>query len=224
MFQTEKIELLNKAEFEDALEEDFEDAIKHGILVSRLVVLVCRELKVSEEDTQKIIMAAMLHDIGKLKLSKYLYGRIKGALDIEAVKYMRMHAQYSYDIVKAAGFDSEIQEIVYHHHENYDGSGYPDNLAGEEIPWGARILHICDAFGALLSKRPYREAFDVNTAMEMMIDEIKNFDMRAFLAFQRVVNSSEFAQIQELMEIANQPETSEGLRSIFINEFEEDTI
>lgn len=199
MLSSERLEFLDDSEFEDIIHEDFKDAIKHGVLISRLVALVCKELGESEEFTQDVVMAAMLHDIGKLKLSRYLYGRMKGALDIESVKYMRLHAQYSYEIVKKGGFNKTIQEIVYHHHENYDGTGYPDNLKGEQIPWGARILHICDVFGALISKRPYRAAFDVDAAMEMIIDEIKNFDMQAFLVFQRVVHSEEFGEIRSNM-------------------------
>lgn len=196
MLSNKRIELLDANKFADIINEDFKDAIKHGILVSRLVTQVCRELGESEEFIRDIVMAAMLHDIGKLRLSRYLYGRMKGALDIEAVKYMRLHARFSYEIVKENGFNEAVQEMVYYHHENYDGTGYPHNLSGEQIPWGARILHICDVFGALISKRPYRDAFDVDTAIEMMIDEIKNFDMRAFLAFQRIVNSDEFKETQ----------------------------
>lgn len=218
------IELLEEAEFEDVLQEDFKDAIKHGVLVSRLVALVGKELKEPEDFMEELIMASMLHDIGKLRLSKYLYGRVKGALDIEEMKYMRRHAQYSYEIVRDAGFDELIQKIVYHHHENYDGSGYPDNLAGEEIPLGARILRVCDMFCALVSNRPYRAAFDVDTAVEMMIDEIKNFDMRVFLAFQRVVNSGEFEEVQRIINHVNTPENDKRLMNLYIKEFEEEKL
>lgn len=218
------IELLDEAEFEDILKEDFRDAIKHGVLVSRMVGLVGKELKEPEDFMEELIMAAMLHDIGKLRLSKYLYGRVKGALDIEEMKYMRRHARYSYEIVKEAGFDEIIQKMVYHHHENYDGSGYPDNLAGETIPLGARILRVCDVFCALVSNRPYRAAFDVDMAIEMMIDEIKNFDMRVFLAFQRVVNSEEFKGIQEIIDQVNLPEDDKQLINLYIKEVEEETI
>ena len=78
-----------------------------------------------------------------------------------------------------------------HHHENWDGSGYPDSLRGEEIPYGARILRVCDVFSALISDRPYRKAFDSATAMELMIEEIKNFDIKVFLAFQRIIHRDE---------------------------------
>lgn len=225
-FNDKGSELLSKGDFADALRVDCRDVLKHGILVSRLAALVGRGLHESEEFVDKMILASVLHDIGKLRLSKYLYGRLKGALDIEQMKYMRRHAQYSYDIVKEAGFSKEIQEMVYYHHENYDGSGYPDNLVGTAIPWGARILRICDVFCALVSNRPYRSAFDVATAIAMMIDEIKNFDMRAFLIFQRVVNSEEFAEIQEIVDEINETSNKppDDFLEKIVKELEEETL
>lgn len=205
-----KEELFLKEEsLKNIILEDVKDGVKHGILVSRLVTLTARELGASEDFVRKVSMAAMLHDIGKLKLSEYLYGRNKEALNIEEMRYMRLHSTYSYEIVKAQGFSEEIQQMVYHHHENYDGSGYPDNLSGENIPWGARILRNCDVFAALVSKRPYRDAFDIDTAIELMIDEVKNFDMKVFLAFQKVVYGENHELIQKLIENNNQLELSE---------------
>ena len=98
-------------------------------------------------------------------------------------------------ILKRQGFPEKIQEMVLYHHENYDGSGYPKNLQGEEIPLGARILRVCDVFAALLSDRPYRKGFDQQTAVSLMIEEVKNFDMRIFLAFQRMIHEEEIPPV-----------------------------
>lgn len=182
-----------------AIREDLEYAISHGIVVSNLAYHVAKELGENEEFCRDIAMAGMLHDIGKLKLCKYLYGRKKDTLKIEEMKYVRMHSTFSYNILKDMHYSPLILNAVYHHHENYDGSGYPDNLKGKDIPWGARILRTCDVFAALISDRPYREAFDIETAMELMIDEIKNFDMEVFLAFQRFINSDDFDKLKELI-------------------------
>lgn len=211
---------LDGEELLDAMEEDLSDAIKHGMLVSNLAAALAKELGESEEFICQMAMAGMLHDIGKLRLSKYLYGRKKDTLVIEEMKYVRMHPTFSYEIVKANGFDEDLQQMVYHHHENYDGSGYPNNLKGRAIPWGARILRTCDVFAALVSKRPYRDAFEVDAAMELMIDEVKNFDMKIFLAFQRVVFSEEFKHIQNAIIENNenelgQEEWLEFFQSIF---------
>ena len=108
---------------------------------------------------------------------------------IDELKYVRMHSTLGYDELKGQGYSDFVLESILYHHENYDGSGYPSNLAGEEIPIGARILRVCDVFCALSQDRSYRKAFDRRTVMELMIDEIKNFDLEVFLAFQRVVHT-----------------------------------
>ena len=133
----------------------------------------------------------MVHDIGKLRLVGYLEGqKQQNALMIEEMKYVRMHPTLGYLDLKVQGYSDLVLNSVLYHHENFDGSGYPSNLTGDEIPLGARILRVCDVYAALRSKRPYREAFDRQTALELMIEEVKNFDMTIFLAFQRVVHKT----------------------------------
>ena len=117
---------------------------------------------------------------------------------VEKMKYVRMHAACSRDILKDKGFDDTILEMVYHHHENYDGSGYPDNISGELIPPGARIIRVCDVYSALISDRSYRKAFSEKIAVELMIDEMRHFDMKVFLAFQRVIHSDEYEKVRVL--------------------------
>lgn len=199
-------EAMEDVSLTEAMLEDLSDAIRHGILVSRLASELAKTLGEEEPFVQDIAVAGMLHDIGKLRLTEYLYGRKADTLVVEEMKYVRMHSAYSRDILTGLGYKEEIGQIVYHHHENYDGSGYPDNLKGRAIPWGARLLRTCDVFAALTSKRPYRDAFDVDTAMELMIDEVKNFDMRVFLAFQSLIFSNEFTEIQELIHKTNVPD------------------
>lgn len=168
------------------------EEMSHGIEVSNLAVLIAKELGESEEFCNRIELAGILHDIGKLKLTKYLYA--EDGLLVEQMKYVRQHSAQSYAVVKEAGYSEEIVEAVYHHHENYNGSGYPDNLRGEEIPWMARILRVCDVFVALTSDRSYRNAFEPKAALEIMIDEVADYDMKVFLAFQRVVHSGALGQ------------------------------
>ncbi|MDO5519394.1 MAG: HD domain-containing phosphohydrolase [bacterium] len=188
---------------EEVLKEDLQDAVQHGILVSNLAVLIAKHLKMEDVFIHEIAIAGLLHDIGKLKLGKYLYGRREDTLAIEEMKYVRMHSTFSYEVLKKEQFSEFVLSTVYHHHENFDGSGYPDNLVGTAIPFSARIIRCCDVFAALVSTRPYRAAFDVDTALELMIDEVKNFDMRVFLAFLEVVHSSEFEKIRELVTLCN---------------------
>lgn len=196
--------VIDKFDIEDVIKEDLADAIHHGILVSNLAVKLARELGMDDDYCYDIAIAGMLHDIGKLKLSKYLYGRRKDTLVIEEMKYVRMHSAFSYDILNQRGYSQAILQAVFHHHENYDGSGYPDNLKENEIPLGARIIRTCDVFAALVSVRPYRAAFEMETAVDLMIDEVKNFDMRIFLAFQRMIHDIDFNDIQEYINVTNQ--------------------
>lgn len=174
---------------------DFKDGISHGVLVSNLAYYLGKAMKLSEEECYDLALAGLLHDIGKLELSKYLYGRNNKGLSIEEMKYMRMHSKLSYDLLLDYNYSDNLMETVLRHHECYDGSGYPDNLKGEQIPLGARILRVIDEFAALISDRPYRKAFDIETAVDIMIEEVKNMDMGVFITFQRMIHDPKTIQL-----------------------------
>ena len=179
------------------LEIDLIDGIKHGMCVSNLTYLIAKKLGLDNEACNNLAIAGMVHDIGKLRLSSYLYGRNSNGMIIEEIRYMRMHSRLGYDILKEKGYNNAICEAVLYHHENYDGSGYPDNRKAEQIPLGARIMHVADAFIALISERPYREAFDFDSAIGIMIEDVKEFDMQVFLAFMDVIHDGMFDRIKQ---------------------------
>ncbi len=181
--------------FQPTIILDMEDNINHGMCVSNLTYLIARELGLDDIMCYNLALAGLVHDIGKLKLSRYLYGRSEEKFAVEEMKYMRMHSKFSYDILQNYGLPDVVMDAVLYHHENFDGSGYPDNLKGEEIPFGARLMRVADTFTALISDRPYRRAFDYDTAMEIMIDEINCYDMEVFLAFQRVIHEPETIEV-----------------------------
>ena len=170
------------------LDLDLSSELNHGIVVSNLAYDVAKELGQNEEFCYQMAIAGILHDIGKLKLTGYIDGQEKDPLLIEELKYVRMHSALGYEELKDQGYSDIVLESILYHHENDDGTGYPANLSGKEIPLGARILRVCDVYAALSSDRPYRKAFDITTVIDLMIDEIKNFDMEVFLAFQRVIH------------------------------------
>ena len=165
-----------------------ESEIRHGIVVSNLAFAVAKELDLPHAVCYDIALAGFMHDIGKLRLQGYINGQEEDQLVVEELKYVRMHSTLGYETLKEEGFSEFVLKAVLHHHENYDGTGYPDNLSGKAIPLGARVIRVCDVYSALRSDRPYRRAFDVDTAMEMMVEEVKNFDMEVFLAFLRVMH------------------------------------
>lgn len=175
-------------------EEDITEEMNHGIRMSNLAYHVAKELGLYEDTCHELAVAGMLHDIGKLRVSGYLYGRDENTLRIEEMKYVRMHPRLGYEILIRYDYSDFIVESILYHHENMDGSGYPENLKDEQIPIGARVLRVCDVYAALTSDRPYRKAFDKETAVELMIEEVKNFDMKVFLAFQRVIHEEELEE------------------------------
>lgn len=175
------------------LQFDLASEIGHGIAVSNLAYDVSSCMGMDAHFCYEMAIAGLVHDIGKLRLAGYLYGEEDShPLVIEELKYVRMHSTLGYEALKEqGGYSPFVLESVLYHHENYDGSGYPKNLSGEDIPLGARILRVCDVYCALRSERSYRGAFDREAAMELMIEEVKNFDMKVFLAFQRVVHAAD---------------------------------
>jgi HD-GYP domain-containing protein (c-di-GMP phosphodiesterase class II) len=141
-----------KEELEMAASEDSEEAIDHGILVANLGLRLSEELGFDNNFCSEIAKAGIVHDIGKLQISSLLYGRKEGVLRIEEIKYVRRHPTLGYNYLKEKNIGTEdFRNIILHHHENYDGSGYPDNIKGDLIPVGSRILRICDVYAALVS-------------------------------------------------------------------------
>ncbi len=202
---TTGIAIIRGLDYEGLSEENKKEAISHGILVSNLAYSIAKELKLPKKTCEVLAEAGIVHDIGKLRLGEYLYGKEHETLKIEEMKYIRLHPQLGAQILKEHRCHSkEILTSIYHHHENFDGSGYPDNLSGKVIPYGARILRICDVFAALVTERPYRSSFEIDAAIELMIDEVKNFDMEIFLAFLRLVHSKEFEPIRDYVNYVNQ--------------------
>ena len=191
--------------------------LTHGMGVSNLAFQVACEMGLPPETCHEMAVAGMVHDIGKLEIAKYLYSREPDPLTIEELKYVRTHSTMGYAILNERHYSEFVLQSILHHHENYDGTGYPANLAGEKIPFGARILRICDVYCALTSDRPYRSAFTREQAMELMTEEVKNFDLKMFLAFQRVIHSGsrkaiELSDVDELIQEIIKEKTENGIK------------
>lgn len=186
-----------RTDIETPIQADLRETISHGIIVSNLAYLVGRELELDEETCYDLAVAGLLHDLGKVRLSFYMNEKEEELLAVDETRYMRMHPAIGYAILIDNGYRQTVLDAVLYHHEHYDGTGYPHHLAGKEIPLVGRIMHVCDIFGALISNRDYREGFDVETALDVIIDDVKNFDMRVFLAFQRVAFSQAMANLIE---------------------------
>ena len=182
-------------DLETPIQDSLGEAILHGIVVSNLAYFVGKEMDLPEEKCHNLAVAGMVHDSGKLRLRSYVYEEKGAKLNIDELRYVRLHPTLGYAILKEHGYEEEVLTAVLYHHENADGSGYPNNLKKDDIPLSARILRVCDAFGALIANRAYRSAFDIETALTIMIEEVKNFDMRVFLAFQKVTQSDNMKEM-----------------------------
>lgn len=180
---------------DELMKKELSDAILHGVRVSNLAFHLGKRLGLSYEKAVELGVAGLLHDLGKLKLSRYLYGDEDEHLEVETLVRKRSHARIAYDILMCYDYSDFVLECILYHHENYDGSGYPRNLVATDIPHGARMLRVVDVFVTLISDRPYRRAFDKETAIELMIDEVKNFDMRYFLAFLKMIHEIDIDEL-----------------------------
>ena len=118
---------------------------------------------------QAIEAAALLHDTGKIAVPEHILNK-PGKLTPAEFEKMKLHAPIGAEILSAIEFPYPVVPIVRHHHENWDGTGYPDRIAGEAIPIGARILSVVDCFDALTSDRPYRRRMSNADALAILIE------------------------------------------------------
>jgi putative nucleotidyltransferase with HDIG domain len=140
----------------------------HAMRVRRLAVAVAEDACFGDDALIAAIQAAApLHDIGKLAIPDRLLHK-PGPLTCDEYDLVKRHAIMGADMLAGIECAGPIAQIIRHHHENWDGTGYPDALRGEAIPLGARILTIVDCYDALTSERPYRESLSHGGALEMI--------------------------------------------------------
>jgi putative nucleotidyltransferase with HDIG domain len=137
----------------------------HSQRVARYAVRLARGLGVPEDEVERIRIGALMHDIGKIGISGSII-RKPGRLTEEERRLMAAHSAIGADIIAPLEVLGESAEIVRHHHEHWDGSGYPAGLRNGEIPLGARIILVADAFDALTTDRPYRRGVSPTEAMQ----------------------------------------------------------
>ncbi len=124
-------------------------------------------LGLEEAERETLLQGGLVHDIGKIGIPDSVLLK-PGRLSAEETATMRQHPVIGAEIVKPLASAADLIPIIRHHHEQYDGSGYPDGLAGEEIPLNARIVAVCDAYDALTSDRPYRTGRSHSEAMAVL--------------------------------------------------------
>ncbi len=172
-----------------AVETRDSGTIGHAERVANYAVAVADLLGIKKRDRLRIEYAALLRDIGKVNVPASLLNK-KTKLEPEEWEKIKGHANAGAEIVSAVPFLAFLGDLILHHHECWDGSGYPDGLVGDEIPLGARILAVTTDYDAITSDRPYHES----RPAEVAVDEIRagrgsKYDPAVVDAFIRVLES-----------------------------------
>ena len=143
------------------------DTDAHNYRVSIIAVKLAEILEIPKENIRRLIKGALLHDVGKIGIEDGILHK-PGRLTEDEFSVMKNHVPYGLDIVNTAEWIKEAVDIVKYHHEKYDGSGYANGFKGDRIPETARIFAIADVFDALTSRRPYKEPFSFEKAMDII--------------------------------------------------------
>ncbi len=155
----------------------------HSRRVSQHSRMIADALGLREDGKENLNTASLLHDIGKIGISDFILGK-QGPLNEDERYIVRSHPQKGVEILKPLKQFESILPAILHHHESYDGSGYPDGLMGENIPFLARIIAVADTYDAILSKRAYRSASKHEKAIkELIVYKGKQFDPEVVNAF-----------------------------------------
>lgn len=140
----------------------------HQERVAQISVLIAKELGLKEEKINNIKLGALIHDIGKIGVPEMILSK-PGTLIEEEISLLRLHPKRGYELLKDLDFPEPVKEIVLHHHERLDGSGYPDKLKEDEICLEVRIVMVADVIEAMGAHRPYRPA----KSFEEILEELK---------------------------------------------------
>jgi len=148
----------------------------HSERVAETSVALAQELNLSDKDIENIEYTALLHDIGKIGIADNILGK-KSSLTNKEFDKIKEHTIMGAKIIEPVDFLKNSYKAIYHHHEKYNGKGYPDGLKSEDIPLSARIIAVADAYDAMGSDRPYRKKLNINKILKELKDQSgKQFD------------------------------------------------
>jgi putative two-component system response regulator len=158
----------------------------HSVNVAEIARHVALELKMTKDGIRKVYLAALLHDVGMIPVEDLLIQK-RGSLTQQEYRQIQEHAALAENVLKPILDDGEVLKYIRHHHERYDGAGYPDGLRGNIIPLGARIVAVAEAFDAMTRSRPYRKALSPPMALaELQRCAESQFDPQVVAVFSRI--------------------------------------
>jgi putative nucleotidyltransferase with HDIG domain len=196
-----------------ALAVDAKDQYTHGHSqkVSEYAALLAASLQIDPSDVEEIRLAALLHDVGKVGIPETIINK-SGPLDASEWEVMKSHTELGARLLEPLRAMARIQLMVRHHHEYYDGSGYPNRLVGEQIPLGARVIAIADAFDTITSERAYKKPRPIEDALaEIERCAASQFDPKFVQAFVDIIRKPSQPQPQTEPELnfnEEQPKTA----------------
>lgn len=168
----------------------FDDAThQHCLLVAGLAAGFARHLGIREADCQQLTQAALLHDLGKTRIPLSVLNK-PGLLDDDEAAVMRTHPSIGYDMLRGGDHPEAMLAVVRSHHEALDGSGYPDNLRADRIPDLVRMVTVCDVFGALIERRPYKKPLGGDEAYAILRSMAGKVDPDLVRAFQPLAEAA----------------------------------
>ena len=173
----------------------FTDA--HVIGVTKTTTRICEEMHMEYDYMKKCVLCAYLHDVGKIRVPSEILQK-NGKLTDEEFYTMKMHTVWGYEICMRYTEFRDLAPIVRAHHESFDGSGYPDGLKGNQIPFEASLIKVADVYDALTQRRQYKEGYRQTKALEIMIEDIKKDRMSA--KFMKYLVQSLLKEVEERIE------------------------
>jgi HD-GYP domain-containing protein (c-di-GMP phosphodiesterase class II) len=155
----------------------------HSTRLAEWALHVAGELGLERESLADMEVAALLHDIGKIGVSDAILNK-PAKLTAEEYEVMKKHPEFGWAVLRQVPGMERASLMILHHHENFDGTGYPGGLRGEEIPIGSRIVSVIDAFDAMVSTRPYRQGMPIEEAVRrLVLGSGTQFDPRVVKSF-----------------------------------------
>jgi putative nucleotidyltransferase with HDIG domain len=161
---------------------------QHCLLVAGLAAGFALSLGFRASDQRLLCEAALVHDVGKARVPLAVLNKA-GALDDAELEIMRSHVVLGDEMLAVGGYSDQLRDVVRHHHECLDGSGYPDGLSGNEISDLVRLVTICDIYAALVERRSYKEPMPAAQAIDIMIGMGDKIDQDLVRAFRDVVGA-----------------------------------
>ncbi len=173
--------------------------VGHSVNVAEIARNIAHELKLTKDGIRQIYLAALLHDVGMITVENLLLQK-QGALTSDEYRQIQEHSALAETVLRPILDDGEVLKYIRHHHERYDGAGYPDGLKGNIIPLGARIIAVAEAFDSMTRNRPYRKALSPHLALaELQRCGDSQFDPQVVAVFSQIMD-----QIIHNLQPANQ--------------------